>query len=125
MKLHINQEQLNELSDKGKERLREWWENSDLYPELDDDFVHLYIPEGNMYPLLSIGQMIEFLDEYSKKDWKIDTNFHDDLINCKDHLGLHEYEVRWANDKGQIGFVSESNILSDALWKAVKEVLEG
>lgn len=75
MKQRIKIEQLNELSDEQKERLREWWN-----PSSGDAYYYVKINStGNVpwsnktwenddmkkrtLPLLSIGQMIEFLDD--------------------------------------------------------------
>ena len=56
-------------------------------------------------PLLSIGQMIEFLDEEIKKPWTwIDKIFYSD----------YEHEVLMMSDKKE---------LCDALFEAVKEIL--
>ena len=67
MKQHITPEQLNELSDKSKDKLRKWWK-----PEVGDinQDGHAYVVSHKSelfkktkdLPLLSIGQMIEFLD---------------------------------------------------------------
>lgn len=131
MKQHITQIQLNQLSDKGKERLRDWCYNT--FIQYDDDQVLMYLPdeeggegriiggnwdqeitlytlvsgdvkpylqqklknyEGRMYPLLSLGQMIEFLDDNR-------------IVNCY---------INWDMAPGYE--------LADALWETVKEVLE-
>ncbi len=104
MKLYINQEQLNELSEKSKGKLIDWLfrnkhlvmtehlndiPGDDFYSEVEDKY--------NI--LLSIGQMIEFLVD-NESDW------------VKTDMG----------DIGAIEWVTE--ILCDHLWEAVKEVLE-
>jgi hypothetical protein len=139
MKLHISITDLEKLTNSGKVKLREWWtpEGGDLWT-LEDNipngssyllqflnphFMDIFLKNEGMLPLLSIGQLIQYLDEYSNKDWRIDTEHHDDPINCKDHLGLIEYSVHWANDKGQIGNVAENKELCDALFEAVKDIL--
>ena len=90
MKQNITTKQLNELSKKGKERLRKWWKSSkgDIFTWHDgykiEDGLNWYVdvvvedgekqevlyPSGKKtkrYPLLSIGQMIEFLVEKQDK----------------------------------------------------------
>jgi len=109
MKQHITVKQLNELSEKGKERLRKKWK-----PKAGD-MAH-FIPEGGLkaetfiltlrlkeiwnkeiqkaLPLLSIGQMIEFLD----KRWR-DVFFYHNYVSGKENF-------------------------CDDLWQATKEILE-
>lgn len=104
MKQHISKEQIKELSDKGKERLREWVIKSNLSRD-DSKFIY-YKFSNDTYgylPLLSIGQMIEFLGEdihfirREETGWRLDTKY------CE----YEDYEE-----------------LCDALWEAVKQVLE-
>ena len=100
MKQHISVEQLNELSDKGKEKLRKWVLEKRYYSTLN--------PIRNKeLPLLSIGQMIEFLD-YRVKGWQY-TN---------DPLG--KYWTIWSSTDKKF----ESKELADALWEACKKVLK-
>lgn len=67
MKQHITVEQLNELSEKGKETLLLWCIEHRYYETLNPI-------RDAIIPLLSIGQMIEYLDEYKPiyrtKMWK-------------------------------------------------------
>jgi len=117
MKQVITKDQLLELSEKGKGKLREWWK-----PQLGDKFVqkhyneikkkvieqvfvecdgwHCSYCEGDKpfsgkldYPLLSIGQMIEFLGEQ-----RFNLMFDGDFIKNED--------------------------LCDRLWEAIKQVLK-
>ncbi len=136
-KQHITTEQLNELSDKGKEKLRKWWnpQDGDLFTDSnwcseliwknersDDSFYscdkknkimrdknQLFEenegnPEDNqdtvydVYPLLSIGQMIEFLGE----------GYFNVLCDGNS-------EVEW---------ICPTKELCDVLWQAVKTILE-
>lgn len=126
MKQNITIEQLNELTDKGKERLRKWWrpEEGDLYinenstppynekiqvcAEWDgDDCYHELFPKNkeNTFPLLSIGQLIEFLEEFRSK------GYYFEIIN-KD---IWEISL---NNKTYV-----SSELVDALWQSVREIL--
>ena len=121
MKQNITEEQYNELSHEQKEKLFKA-----LFPEVygepkRDGTLWKVYNINNKY--LTIGRMIEFLDDYSNRSWKIDTIHHDDPVNCKDHLGAFEYSLKWDDDKGRTGYISEGKDLCDVLWGAVKEVL--
>lgn len=119
MKQHITVKQLEELSKREKEKLRKWWvdhiQEGDLYIDLDDVTMpemircceHELEYESEM-PLLSIGQMIEFLDE---------RNDFDEIIKDKDRWEFHTT----MKPTGKCFLDKE---LCDALWEAVKEVLE-
>ena len=98
MKQNITEKQLNELKEDAIRELQEWGEkhNCDRSCQInfeDWDGVRKYYP-----PLLSIGQMIEFLDDFK--------------IECALFSSLAAppliYKAGWC----------------DALWEAVKEVLE-
>lgn len=69
MKQHITVKQLNELSDKGKEKLIEWflqWDNEDVNEWSEGSYREgMYLDNGEFCPFLSIGQMIEFLLTYT------------------------------------------------------------
>jgi len=115
MKQTITLKQLNELSEKGHRRLKEWIEKVGYYMVWDTD-VGKY---GFMYgtdPLLSIGQMIEFLGENLGK------------IEIKNHplyRVLGGYSTK--DEKGEPIvklFEVEKKELVDALWQPVKEKLE-
>lgn len=119
MKQNITIDQLNELSKKGKERLRRWWKpqyGDQYFPSLN--FIDLYgwclDPKGEEkqlkhlkkkhYPLLSIGQMIEFLVEnYPTGDLAIEIYLGEMFIKA----------TRF-----------DTKDICDALWEAVKEILE-
>ena len=120
MKQHISIEQLNDLSEKGKERLRKWWKPKeyDLYMWSEDGLgpfgTHYYhdvvwcceddVRDKDAFPLLSIGQMIEFLGD----DWN----------NKAQILLVTEDQVVFPNN------YCGNKLLCDLLWEAVKEVLE-
>ncbi len=102
MKQNITVDQLNELSDKGGERLREWWK------EEPGDITHY---DKYLYPLLSIGRMIGFLNEhikFSSVEWE----------------GIRGYWFGLTIKNGKQRFYRKSNEICDSLWEAVKEVLE-
>ena len=113
MKQTITAKQLNELSEKGKKKLRKWWKptNRDIY------FVHdeyekedglnwnTSIFEGEdlsdrvAFPALSIGEMIEFLGDDTDRSGKT--------------WGYYVLHGKHAYTKN----------LCDILWEAVKELL--
>lgn len=122
MKQHITESDLKELSPKAKEKLREWWKPKTL-GEIFFDPKYGYvswnpstpmaqrIKEIRPLPLLSLGQMIGFLDEH-KVDWSYHNGWlYEDLGHDQD--GNEFFEKRY-----------NSLELCDALWEAVKEVLE-
>ena len=162
MKKNITVNQLNELSEKGKERLREWWKpkegdwvyttwrefgskgefvifedktdddglfidysNEDFYPNADS------ISENKLLPLLSIGQMIEFLDEHNNlyainspqkgelNKGDLQHKNDDKFWNDRDMANPYDWQV----EKNSVGSFN-SKELCDALWEAVKEILE-
>lgn len=112
MKQNITSEQLNELSEKGKDRLSEWWTSHYYGKELPENvecsaydteaYISSPLCEYGVEPLLSIGQMIEFLSDHDR-DWH------------------YEIEQWGLNDVCEMPDVEE---LCDSLWEAVKEVLE-
>lgn len=106
MKQNITPEQLNELSDKGIEGLRKWLSKKYGYDVMNKD--HTKWLESL---LLSIGQMIEFLDE-------------NDFLELIDYWGANigGYQNKWRVECKDSQF--NDNELCDALWEAVKEVLE-
>ena len=112
MKQHITGEQLNGLSKRGKKNLGKWVDNKSYWiyepnKELTDKFkTERPILTGKL-PLLSIGQMIEFLEDHNA-DW----------IN----------RLYWVS-RGDTPFPEivkgyGDKEFCDALWEAVKEVLE-
>jgi hypothetical protein len=128
MKQRITIEQLNELTYEQKEKLRNWWWSSN--PSMSDVYVvknrfdditqyeglHVLAMRknfsedyhiGEAIPLITIGQMIEFLNESNalKNDWGYDP---------KD---ITEGIVSWFTiDQNKSEF-------ADILWEAVKGFL--
>ena len=117
MKQQIEVEQLNELNDAQKKVLRDWWKPSTgdwIYTSAwadsetkNDLVICISSPAGMMWsallkeamPLLSIGQMIEFLKD----------------------------SVHWTHNKSMVSLnLREDSItnICDTLWEAVKEELE-
>lgn len=129
MKMRIDAEQLQELTDSQKIRLREWWKprtgdlcyrtETDWYAEhydygiIIDNIVH-DVPSGdfspwerlkNVYtPLLSIGQMIELLQ--------------DQFLRIV--IGTDMQTIAFGESNTNI----HSPELCDALWEAVKQILK-
>lgn len=121
MKQTITTAQLNELSGKARVRLDNYWNKINKLETYTKDLV-IY-PNGEIWepkdPLLSIGQMIEFLDEKVKdlaivrdREWWIGT-----ILN-----GVTG-EVKDFNDCNNIPEYKDMK-LCDALWSAVKHILE-
>jgi len=110
MKQHITTKQLDELSEKGKKRF--WNNRTDGAPPPPDlDVQHL--------PLLSVGEMIQFLVEKQDKDWR---DLHIEMIHDLWRVGSCYDEDR---EDGKWKFQGyEKEELVDILWEAVKEVLE-
>jgi hypothetical protein len=135
MKQHITKDDLNKLSDEHKERLREWWnpqkwdiavwgesefpvskleadrivdaveENSYVVNEYGHDDSY---PLNQCIPLLSIGQMIQFIEENKPLLKGISKNrFNQWFVNI---------------ENGMLGYKDE---LCDALWEATKQLLKG
>lgn len=128
MKKHITKEQLQELSDKGKERLRDWWKpDVGHWISPDGKFVRLIVGfdgewitnskdryerySKQLLPILSIGQMIEFLDDNNKWD-----------IYITQRGGRALWQVYLDKDIQYSPFNGDT--LVDALWEPVKTILE-
>lgn len=128
MKQHITIEQFEEITDKQKKKLVRWWkgESGDWWfvtkPDISARQVFVagglggiagMMAEDPKYPLLSIGQMIEYLQESVSGVFSIAT-----------------IPIQSPNDI-QLGLWLVTNYnkhyrkpeLCDALWEAVKEVL--
>lgn len=91
MKQYITEEQLNELTKKQSEKIHEWYG----FPK----GVSGHNKELSLQ--LSIGKLIEFLDE------------HTDLSEIRDWVKTGAKEITWC----------ENEELCDDLWEAVKDVL--
>ncbi len=135
MKQHLDPKDLDQLTDSGKQKLREWWK-----PKVGDFYKNIYsegfdligvgcmsqececptmdrfdaLDEKKMcLPLLSIGQMIQFLDEHGWEYINLGKDIKGDYsVSC--NIGSKE-----ANDMGRV--TGESTC--DALWSACIELL--
>lgn len=133
MKQHISTEQLNDLSEESKLKLRDWWtpQDGDWYAwrntrrqkistfalvAFDSEYGWGDVEPNKKVkgkcpltlPLLSIGQMIEFLDENNK-------NYLMEIISFPKGSDFCLVEM----------VAPTAKELCDALWEAVKEVLKG
>ncbi len=128
MKQHITVGHLNELSEKGKEKLKEWWwsklDETDQWVEKD---AHRIIGSA-MFPTkewMTIGRMIEFLDEH----WTFE-KYQSFCILKERGWGVGDYNepsgIESINYFASRVFTKNDHFpeLCDALWAAVKEVLE-
>ena len=116
MKQHIDEKQFKSLSTEQQKKLFDWWYDiahiGDLYTE--DSILQVIeccndeIDKEDCVPILSLGQLIEFLNE------KQDYQFH-----------IFRRTIDWKLIVGdmQYGKVIPGE-LCDFLWEAVKENLE-
>ncbi len=125
MKQRITPEDLSQLSDEQKRKLRDWWKPKlgDMCVQFSEFGTTKIILEGNLVrvredgeifgkcghqyenplPLLSIGQMIELLgEEWQRKIYC--SSMHD--------CGVYKNINYWKDDE-----------LVNALWEAVKQIL--
>lgn len=140
MKQHIAPEQLQELSEEQKERLRRWWvvregdrffakgKWEDIAGESALGCVESYDFDGESWdkkdclPLLSVGQCIELLEE----KYPNGISFHSDWGDCSEVWIVLVQDTQ--GDDPPDSFIDRITItrdheLIDALWQAVKEVL--
>lgn len=111
MKQQITAEQLEMLTQDQKEELREWWIKffKSLYPydETQEKIDRI------TFPLLTIGQMIAFLDDHVS-DWKI--------YPFEDYDGVTHKSLYYVHGQSQ---KFGRRDLCDALWEAVVETFAG
>ena len=115
MKQHITTKQLDELSEKGKKKLRKWWK-----PKEEEYIAHAWDGIQDL-PLLSIGQMIEFLDDERYFD-EVNIIQKYPYIRRPKHGGKWSVKNTWGWD-GPEGEKYQIE-LCDALWSACKEILD-
>lgn len=145
MKQHITKEQLSELSLKAQDRLYDWYKSKSVipggnpdYPVCDanksDHFVFYRKAGSNSsyilrIPLLTIGQMIEFLEDHRETwSWSLHS-FYEGQYGTQEE-GTPDYRKRkwlWTVERWTSNGVINKDYdgeLCDALWNAVKEELE-
>ena len=118
MKQHITLSQLNQLGTDGKAELAKYAVSKQWSKHMESENNGGYVK----LPLLSIGQMIEFLDEHRETVIFITKlNCHGDQVwstgsfTCRgNHLNKLDMSKKAHNNDKE---------LCDALWEAVKEVL--
>lgn len=107
MKQHITTKQLNEISIKARIELSKRFNPTKTIENLEGGQIVTYVP------LLSMGQLIEFLDK--NKKWKM-------------FLSINHYLNGWGitdgENQGEKVLYYDEKELCDALWEAVKEALE-
>ena len=99
MKQTITPEQLNELTPESKDKLADAFEWKD---GINWTLVMGSSNQTTYLPLLSIGQMLEFLGD----DW-------------------HDFVIKSVEDCGDVQIPYLADELCDALWEAVKHELSG
>lgn len=122
MKQHITPEQLNELTEDQKVKYDKWYRSK--YAPMADDDLYIYTSEDGTVkrydlPPLSIGQMIEFLDEHIEGlDITGRRMYESFLIDISDNTMV------WDIWGGEWSSIEDEPVLCDALWEAVKSVLD-
>jgi len=145
MKQRITGEQLTELTAHQKDNLRKWWK-----PEAGEPFCAMgknneifnigampkgvvFVDNQGVYPLLSIGQMIELLDKKNpyyhisspEREGDIDpqlTEHKDDEQWFEEHEILNPYH--WVIERNSVGFLDcTTEDLCDTLWEMTKYCL--
>lgn len=131
MKQRITAEQLGELNDAQKTTIKAWWkaEEGDRVVEFhaiamdgktlinyveytwEDEFIYDEVEGPRYYPLLTIGQMIEFIG-----------NRDIDLSLCPLD-DRYEWAVKEVSDSGWMKTKRNAE-LCDALWEVVKTKLK-
>jgi len=117
MKQHITEEQYNELSENQKKTWEKSMRNKGYTME------KVYGPPGQYWPFIpdsilnfpSIGEMIEFLD---REDAMLDISRE---INKKPFASVWHIDLI---EKKNLKSLAVKPELCDALWEAVKEILE-
>ena len=118
MKQHITPKQFDELNKNGKEKYRKWYQET--YAPFAEENVYVYEDEKGTIeyevPPLSIGQMIEFLSEkflFRDIEYEVDMWY------------IRKFDFTKESDSDEYLKEITNRELCDALWEAVKEVLNG
>jgi hypothetical protein len=119
VKQNISIENINKLTDKQKEKMRELWEPKygDIITSTISNFVmtlknSITFDKSYYLPLLSIGQMIEILEKHN-----ILFSITNMCINP--FYGKRGYAVTLTNKKKHYN----SEELCDALWNAIVDIM--
>ena len=137
MKQYITEKQLDELSDKGTDRIWRFWtpavgDKVWYDDQTKDGHVGFLTDNGEGYwndmsdpewlksdfiPLLSIGQMIEFLQK--------NTNCSSIMLNAEYRIaGMYANKFLFGATNSGIFIAYNNEELCDSLWEAVKEMVE-
>jgi len=109
MKQHITVEQFLELTSKQKKNYRKYFKPQSKIIETDmggNLTIRSISIRGIHLPLISISQMIEFLDEKHFQNWS---------------YIIKRYIDKWEVKINDNEFINDE--LCDALWEAIKELL--
>lgn len=120
MKQHISVEDLEMLTEEGKSKLREWCKTCRSLQ--DEIFEGGYDPDSMN---LSIGQLIEFLDEHDGNVVESIEQYKNIYWSVVISNKYSASDTKWLNKDGEEVFskMFHSNELCDALWDACVEVL--
>lgn len=113
MKQNIDISQLSSLSPKAQERLRRWLFDTGYSKPFDGNRV-----DTTPIKQLSIGEMIEFLDEHNNSSDGVLGNPYDAgfISKC-----FNDGKLQWMVAIDKVNFSEE---LIDCLFEAVKDILE-
>ena len=126
MKMRISVEQIRELTPEQQEKLREWWKPELYQPMINShgfEFYLEYLDEGYLkeinstdrgfcLPLLSIGQLLQLLQD-NIKDIRYDPDEENSIQIYKDGV--------WGRKSHYVSLLNED--ICNNLWQAVKEIL--
>lgn len=124
---HISAEQFNQADRKVKDSLYSWWEKNINIGDLFEsnityglgvvyDTEEQSIPAilGNTTPLLTVGQMIEFIEDIT--NGKVDIVSGTDAIGGLSYYMVEVYEINSTRCIETIAFKGDVD-LTQALWK--------
>lgn len=128
MKQHISVEQFIELTEEQKNKVRDWWwphawDRVVLFAASGEPTIAIitseFVDKDKYYPILSIGQMLDFIREkLSDKEIFIKISPKADILD------FPQKEVKIMCVKtGEKELLNCSYTLVDALWEIVKENL--
>jgi hypothetical protein len=144
MKQRINIEQLQELTEEQKQRLREWWKPNKYDVAIDfkydnyefpveqvcDDKLIDFVDYGeeiadskkeDCLPLLNIGQMIELLTNKGRFAEKLIIEIYKATRVERENKICEIYEHSRDYEDGIVSYANRE--LANCLWQAVKQVL--
>ena len=124
---YISAEQFNQANNEVKERVYSWWGKNigigDLFESnITYDLGVVYDPKeqnidtilGNTTPLLTVGQMIEFIEDIT--DGKVDIVSGVGAMKTLDCYMVKVYEINTARCIEKLAFKDDVDLIQ-ALWK--------